>query len=122
MKTTINILISLFLAICIAVHIYGLFYHPFPESDLSHIAHLTSYSLCLYTLLTRVKYRLLFYGIGSLYPFIYHLNCFYTQWVELHKFHPICFQVVAILPVGAFWVFIQSKKRGLSLKQNRPAL
>jgi hypothetical protein len=110
MKTAIKILISLFLAICIGVHIYGLFYHPFPESDLSHVIHLASYSLCLYSLLSDIKFRFLLYSLGALYPFIYHANCFINQLVELHKFHPICFQVISILPIGAYWIFLQRKK------------
>ena len=112
MNTIARILLGTFLAIGVGVHIYGLFYHLYNESDLSHVIHIISYSLCLFAFLRPVKFRLLLYCIGAVYPFFYHANCFFTPLIELHKFNSICLQVIIVLPLAAW--FIQ--------KQNRPAL
>ena len=111
MNTILKILLGTFLAICAGVHVYGLFLHPFPESDLSHIAHVISYSLCLFTFLRPMKFRLLFFCTGAVYPFIYHAKCFFIPLIELHKFNLICLEVIIVLPLAGLFI----------LKQNPPA-
>jgi hypothetical protein len=105
-----KILIATFLIICVAVHVYGLFSHSFPESDLSHVVHIISYSLCLFTFLRPVKFRLPLYVLGAVYPFLYHANCFFTPLIQQQKFNAVCLLVIVILPLAAWWV----------AKQNRP--
>jgi hypothetical protein len=112
MLTVVKILLATFLSICVGVHIYGLIYHPFPESDLSHVIHILSYSLCLFTFLRPIKFRLLLYCIGAVYPFFYHARCFFMPLIELHKFNVICLEVIIVLPLAGL----------LILKQNRPAV
>ena len=109
MNTVVKVLLAVFLTICVLVHVYGLIYHPFPESDLSHIIHILSYSLCLFTFLRPVKYRLLLYCMGAIYPFIYHANCFFTPLIELHKFNSICMLVIIVLPLAGWLVYKQSR-------------
>lgn len=97
----IRVLVALFLSICVAVHVYGLITRFNNESIPSHIIHLLSYSLCLFTFLRPVKYRLALYLLGTVYPVWYHAACFFTQLSQLHKFNSICFQVIVILPLAA---------------------
>lgn len=112
MNAIVKILLATFLSVGVVVHIYGLFYHPFPESDLSHIIHILSYSLCLFTFLRPVEFRIWLYVIGAAYPFFYHARCFFVPLIELHKFNYICLEVIIVLPLAAWFI----------LKQNRPAL
>ena len=117
MKTTLlilRILIGLFLAIAVAVHIAGLFMHVSDENILSHIIHIISYSLCLFMFLRSVKYRLVLYAIGAIYPFCYHANCFFTHLLQQQKFNSICFEVIVVLPLAALIIWQQeteNKKR-----------
>ena len=112
MSIIAKILLGTFLAIGVAAHLYGLLYHAFSEPDWSHVVHIISYSLCLFTFLRPIKFRLLLYCIGAVYPFLYHANCFFVPLVKLHKFNSICFQVIIVLPLAGLFI----------LKQNRPAL
>ncbi len=112
MMMIVKILLGTFLAICVGVHIYGLFYHSFNEPDWSHIVHIISYSLCLFTFLRPIKFRIWLYLLGAVYPFFYHARCFFVPLIELHKFNHICLEVIIVLPLAAWFI----------LKQNRPAL
>ncbi len=113
MKTVhlvIRIIVSLFLIIAITVHVVGLFSAISDEPLWSHIVHLISYSLCLFTFLREVRFRLLLYFIGTIYPVAYHAHCFVTQLLKLDKFNTICFLVIIILPLAALMVW-QNKTR-----------
>ncbi len=108
MKTTrvvIRILIALFLSVAVVVHLVAPFLPgKLPEPLWSHVVHLISYGLCLFTFLRPVKYRLLFFGWGAVYPFMYHAHCFFTQLVNSGKFNPICLIVIVILPLTALLI------------------
>lgn len=113
MKTArliIRILISVFLVIAITVHVIELLHPTLSEPVWSHIVHLISYSLCLFTFLREVRFRLLLYFIGTIYPLAYHTHCFATQLLEFDKFNTICFLVIVILPLAALVVW-QNKDR-----------
>ena len=112
MNTIAKILIATFLAICVGVHIYGLYYRLYNEPEWSHFVHILSYSLCLYTFLRPVELRLPLYFTGTIYPFFYHASCFFLGLIEMHKFNYICFEVIIVLPLAGLL---------LILKQNRPA-
>ncbi len=101
----IRILISLFLIVAITVHIVGLFSPISDEPLWSHIVHLISYSLCLFTFLREVRFRLLLYFIGTIYPVAYHAHCFATQLLKFDKFNAICFLVIVILPLAALVIW-----------------
>lgn len=109
-QTVVKVLIALFLAIAVGVHIAGLFMHVSDESILSHIVHLLSYSVCLFTFLRSVKFRLFIYLLATVYPVLYHARCFFTQLLELQKFNSICFEVIVILPLAALIIW-QNEKR-----------
>jgi hypothetical protein len=106
----IKALIAVFLVIAVAVHIIGFFAPVSEEGYLSHTIHLLSYSLCLFTFLKPVKFRLWLYGLGAIYPVAYHANCFFTQLIQLHKFNAICFEVIVILPLAALLIWQWEKE------------
>ena len=117
MKTTLLIirgLIALFLTIAVIVHVVGLFMKLSDESILSHIVHIISYSLCLFTFLRPVKFRLLLYAIGAVYPFCFHANCFFTHLIQQHHFNSICFEVIVVLPLAALLMFTQKENAEIS--------
>jgi hypothetical protein len=97
-------LFVLFFVPAIAVHFIGLFKHITDESTASHLIHVFSYSLCLYTILFAVKHRLSLYAIGAVYPFLFHANCFLTPLLQQNKISPICLLVIVMLPLGALWI------------------
>jgi hypothetical protein len=105
----IKVLTALFLAVAVAVHVAGIFYPKFPEPLWSHIVHIFSYSLCLFTFLKHVKYRLVLYAAAAIYPVLFHANCFFTQLFTLHHFSAICFLVIVILPAAAVFIFQEIK-------------
>jgi len=120
MKTlhlVIRILIAIFLLIALTVHVVGLFSPKSAEPLWSHIVHLVSYSLCLFTFLREVRFRLLLYFIGTIYPLAYHTHCFATQLLEFDKFNTICFLVIVILPLAALVVW--QNKNALLFKAER---
>jgi len=97
-------LFVLFLAPAILVHIAGLFTHITDESTASHLIHVVSYSLCLYTILFPVAHRLSLYLVGALYPFLFHANCFLTPLLQQNKISYVCLLVIVMLPLGAVWI------------------
>lgn len=108
----IKVLIGLFLAIAAMVHILGLFTPVSDEGPVSHIIHIISYSLCLFTFLRPVKYRLWLYVTGMVYPFMFHTNCFFTPLIQQQKFNTICLLVIVILPLAALMVWQWEKNDG----------
>ena len=106
----IRILISLFLIIAITVHVVGLFSPISDEPLWSHVVHLISYSLCLFTFLREQRFRLLLYFMATIYPVAYHAHCFATQLLEFDKFNAICLLVIVVLPLAALLIFIENKK------------
>lgn len=109
-NTLFRILFSLFLVVCIAVHIYGLLTHFNEESNLSHVIHTISYALCLFAYLFPVRFRLWLYVAGAAYPVAYHAYCFFGQLYELHKMNAICLLVILLIPLAAMEVSRLNKK------------
>jgi hypothetical protein len=101
----IKVLIAIFLVIAILVHILGLFTHVSDESLASHLIHIASYSLCLFTFLKPIKFRLWLYCMGMVYPFMFHANCFFMPLIQQQKFNAICLQVIVILPLAAVLIW-----------------
>ena len=117
MKTILfilRVLIALFLTIAVTVHVVGLFMKVSDESILSHIVHIIGYSLCLFTFLRQIKFRLLLFGVGAVYPFYYHANCFFTHLIQQHHFNYICFEVIIVLPLAALLIFTQKENPEIS--------
>jgi hypothetical protein len=106
MKFVAKVLLTVFLVICVGVHVYGLLTHFNNETDLSHIIHLLSYSVCLFTFLKRVKFRLWLYLAGLVYPFAYHALCLGKAYSELHTVNYVCLLVVVLLPAMAYWIWL----------------
>lgn len=104
MYRTIRHLLSAFLLVCAAIHVYGLFVHITNEGTLSHIIHTLSYLLCFVAVLFLHKKSRLAYAVGAIYPFIYHLNCATQSAIYEHKFNTICWLVTVVLPLGGWWL------------------
>jgi hypothetical protein len=98
-------LLVVFLLVCVAVHVYGLFTRFNNESNLSHIIHLLSYTLCLFTFLKVIRYRLWLYLAGLVYPFVYHAVCLGKTYNELNTVNYVCLLVVVLLPAIAYWIW-----------------
>ena len=111
MNRFITYLIALFLIVCIGVHVAGFFVHVSNEGMLSHVIHLISYSLLLLAFLRPVKFRLLLYCIGFIYPFCYHANCFFVSMLQQHHFNSICFDVIFVLPIAGIMILQQETKK-----------
>jgi hypothetical protein len=109
-RLVIRVLIALFLSIAVVVHLVGPFLpDKLPEPLWSHTVHAVSYGLCFFTFLRTVRYRLLLFGLGAVYPFVYHANCFFTLMVNEGKFNHICFEVIVILPLAALLIWRNEK-------------
>ncbi len=113
MKLIAKTLIAIFLAIGVVAHVYGLIAHAFNEPDWSHAVHIFSYSLCLFTFLRPVKFRLLIYGLAAAYPFVYHVRCFFVPLFERHQFNHICLEVIIVLPLAAWFIISENRPTGL---------
>ena len=101
-------LMTLFLLICIGVHVAGLL-HPFSsEPTWSHIVHTISYCLCLYSVIRPAQISWLLYTIGAIYPFMYHARCAWTQYTMYQQLSAICILVVVLIPAGV-WLTRQAK-------------
>lgn len=109
MKTVIKVLLAVFLAICVGVHVAGLFVPVSDETPLSHVVHLLSYSLCLFVFLKRIKFHLILYCIGFIYPFIYHALCLQKTYELTGKVNPICMLVVILLPAIGVWMWMETR-------------
>lgn len=104
LEIVVKILFALFFIPAIGVHVYGLI-HPFTDESIpSHIIHVLSYSICFYTFLRPMKYRLALYGLAAIYPFAYHANCFFSHLLQQNKFTPVCLLVIVMMPMGAVWI------------------
>jgi hypothetical protein len=97
-------LFVLFFVPAVAVHFIGLFKHITDETTASHLIHVVSYGLCLYTFLFPVRHRLTLYITGAVYPFLFHANCFLTPLLQQHKISYVCLLVIVMLPLGALWI------------------
>jgi hypothetical protein len=103
----VKVLFALFFIPAVGVHIYGLV-KPLPgstESMPSHLVHIISYSAAFYAFLKAMNYRLLIYSVASVYPFLYHANCFFGHLINEHRFTPVCLLVIVMLPLGAAWIW-----------------
>lgn len=90
-------LFSLFLTVCVVVHIVGLIQPYTAEPSWSHVIHIVSYTSCLLALLVDFKHRTWVYVIGLLYPFYYHSVCL-SQFADAMSI-VICGLVVVLLPL-----------------------
>jgi hypothetical protein len=104
---TFQILFAIFLLICIGVHIYGLYGHMTHESTASHFIHIVSYCLCLLAFLVALPGRPFVYSMAAVYPFMFHAHCAWLSLINEGRLNGICILVVAMLPLGAIWVFKQ---------------
>lgn len=105
MHVIVTVLFSLFFIPAVGVHVYGLFAPITQESTASHIIHIVSYSVCFFTFLRAIKYRLLLYALAAVYPFMFHANCFFTPLVQQNKFNAVCLLVIVMLPLGGLWIY-----------------
>jgi hypothetical protein len=98
----LKFLAATFFAIAIAVHIYGLLFPYSSESIVSHLAHILSYSVCLFTVSKRVKRAHFIYFIAAMYPIYYHAGCARSA---DGSFNAICVFVVLFMTAITFWMF-----------------
>lgn len=102
-----KILAVVFFAIAVSVHIYGLFYPITSESTASHIAHILSYSACLYSVFTQIKHSQFIYLVAALYPVWYHAGC---ARAEDGSFNAVCVFVVVFMSIVSIWMFYTNRK------------
>ena len=105
----LKILLASFLAICVAVHIIGLFYPVSNEPVWSHIAHVVGYGLCLLAFLKRLKYGIFLYLLGMWYPFFFHARCAWDSY-NSGQLSAICILVVIMLPAIGYRVWLHGKE------------
>jgi hypothetical protein len=99
-------LAATFFAIAIAVHIYGLIYPYSSEPVASHIAHLLSYSVCLFAVLKPIKRAHFIYFLAALYPIYYHAGCARNA---DGSFNAICVFVVVFMTAVTAWMFYKNR-------------
>ena len=95
----LKILLTVFFFIAIVVHVIGLV-RPFTEEAVwSHLVHIFSYAWCCLSMWRGGKW-LLFTGVlAAVYPWCYHVNCFY-QSICMGGFNFICFLVIVVMPLS----------------------
>lgn len=101
---------SLFLMFCAGVHVYGLFVPFNSESTGSHIIHLLSYLLCLYSFHSKSSYSKWMYLAGMVYPVAFHAVCAYSTYIHQHRINGICVWVVVALPLAWLWMISDNRK------------
>ena len=110
LQPILRILLAMFLAICVAVHIIGFFYPVSNEPMWSHTVHILSYGLCLFTFLKRIKHGVFLYLAGMLYPFFFHARCAWEGFNLYGQFNAICVLVVVLLPAIGYQVWLKGKE------------
>jgi hypothetical protein len=107
LNNTFKILALVFFAIAVAVHIYGLFYPITSETTASHIAHILSYSVCLYSVFTQFKHSQFIYLVAALYPIYFHAGC---ARAADGNFNAVCVFVVVYMSIVSVWMFYTNRK------------
>jgi hypothetical protein len=105
MHLVVKILFGSFFAFCIGIHVYGLIIPFYTETVLSHVIHILSYTLCLYTVLKNVNHRLLLFILGAVYPFLFHASCAWNTFSTHHTLNTVCLLVVFLLPLAGIWLW-----------------
>ena len=105
-----KILMSVFLVICIGVHVVGVVSPLTGEPLWSHIVHMISYAICLVSVLRPFSWRWVAYTIGAVYPFMYHARCAWTQFAIFGRYSAVCILVVVLLPTGIWLVWPKGPK------------
>jgi hypothetical protein len=111
MHTIIKYSFAIFLLIAALVHVYGLAYNDTSESTLSHIVHLVSYLVALFTVLKSFKFHVIIYVAAAIYPFYYHLACAVETYNNTGALNAICILVVILMPLIGGWLFKTSSEK-----------
>lgn len=112
-KLISKILMTIFLLICVGVHVRGVLV-PFSSEPLgSHIIHIISYTLCLVSILRQFSWAWVAYTFGAIYPFFYHARCTWMEYSIHERFSPVCIFVIILLPagIGLVWPKSMAKQR-----------
>jgi hypothetical protein len=112
MHTTIKYLFATFLLIAALVHVYGLAFNDTSESTLSHIVHLVSYLVALFTVLKHFKFSTVIYFVSAVYPFYYHLACAVETYYNKGELNAICILVVILMPLIGGWLYATAGEKG----------
>lgn len=94
-------LFSIFFAICIAVHVYGLLVETEPKYGLQ-ILYIITYSLCWKMFFSNYKFKHVLYGLMATFPFFAHFYYGYLHFSKLDFEFWICLIVCTFLPIGFF--------------------
>ena len=106
----LKILLTLYLLLAVALHVYDFFSGLTEEGPVSHLLHLVSYGLSAYLLWFYLpRAQLLMLG-ACLYPFAYHLHCAVQQ-AMVGEIAWICWLVVLLQPLTVF-VFFRQRSEG----------
>ncbi len=101
MKLIIRILLSVFFAIAIGVHIYYVL-EPDTQPFWWHCIYYITYGTCWWMILSKNKYRILIYSVMMVFPFITHLYYAYKHIPAFDSMFWICLLVCIMLPLGFF--------------------
>lgn len=99
-----KVVVSIFFAIAVAVHVVGLIQPYTTEPTWSHWLHIVCYWLCLLSIWQKGKLFLLIHSVASIYPFFYHANCFYES-VAKGTFSIICLLVMMMMPLSIYLTY-----------------
>lgn len=105
LEPVVRTLISMFLTIAVAVHLAGPFFpDKLPEPLWSHLLHTVCYSVCLFTFLRPLKFRLWLFVLAAIYPFAFHAKCFWVSFAQREQLNIICLLVIIVLPLAGWLI------------------
>ena len=103
MKLLANILLSIFFAIAIAVHIYYVM-NGDNQPLWWHGIYFVTYGTCWWMLFSKNKYSSLIYAIMALFPFITHVYYGYQHFSQLDAEFWVCILTCVMLLLGFLWI------------------
>lgn len=109
MKATINTLFSIFFFIAIGAHVYYIIVND-GNPIWWHGLYFLTYGVCWWMLFSKNKFRLYYYAVMALFPFVMHAYYGYKHLSLLDAMFWICLTVCIILPLGFYWILYSGKR------------
>jgi hypothetical protein len=103
MKLILKILLSVFFAIAIGVHIYYVI-KPDTQPFWWHLLYYITYGGCWWMLFSKNKYRPAIYVTMALFPFATHVYYGYQHLRQLDTELWVCILTCIMLLLGFFWI------------------
>ena len=114
MKVVFKILLSVFFAIAIGVHIYYVI-KPDTQPFWWHLLYYITYGVCWWMLFSKNEYRRAVYVMMALFPFVTHLYYGYQHFPSLDAMFWICLLVCVLLPAGYFLINEKATEETMAL-------